>query len=378
MSLTLLEQLETQEEELSLTDRTDLAHAHAAALALDDASIPVDDLLTIFTENDLDDDDELADLDATEAHLDIDEADLAAAEEGSDLADALNLYLREIGRVPRLSAKEEIRLGLLVQQGQREQQRALQANTLANATVMEQAQAARRRLIEANLRLVVSIAKKYQTSGMALLDLIQEGNQGLMLAVEKFDPTKGYKFSTYATWWIRQYVVRAIANQARTIRLPVHQVETIGRLSRVRARLYQELGREPLVEEMAQQMGTSVEKIRELLEASQRPLSLHTLLGDENDNELGDVLEDQHLPSPTEITAQHQLQESVAEALHGLSEREREVLQWRYGLLDGTSHTLREVGERLHVSHQRARQIEVKALQKLRLKSSARLKDFLN
>lgn len=377
MSLIMMEQLETQEEELSLTDMFELAHAHAAQ-PLADTNRAADELWNIFTENDLEDKEELDALDATEAHLDVDEPDRREPEEGSELGNALSLYLHEMGRVPRLTAQEEIGLALLVQQGKLEQQRALHANTLANDSVMEQAQEAQRRLIEANLRLVVSIAKKYQTRGLALLDLIQEGNQGLMLAVEKFDPTKGYKFGTYATWWIRQYVVRAIANQARTIRLPVHQVETISRLSRVRARLYQELGREPLLEEMAQQMGTSREKIRELLIASQHPLSLHTPVGEENDNELGDILEDQRLPSPTEITAHHQLQESVADALHELSEREREILQWRYGLLDGTSHTLREVGELLHVSHQRVRQIEMKALEKLRLKSSDQLKDFLN
>jgi RNA polymerase primary sigma factor len=288
--------------------------------------------------------------------------------------DSIRFYYYEIGRYDLLSPEEVAGLAQRIERGRKGRRR----RGLQVTEEPEECRQAKHLLISANLRLVLYNAKKYQGLGVDLMDLVQEGNLGLMHAVEKFDASLGYRFSTYATWWIRQYVVRAIANQARTIRLPVHQVETIGRLSRVRARLYQELGREPLVEEMAQQMGTSGEKIRELLKASQHPLSLHTLLGEENDNELGDVLEDQRLSSPTEITAQHQLQESVAEALHGLSEREREVLQWRYGLLDGTSHTLREVGELLHVSHQRVRQIEVKALQKLRLKSSDQLKDFLN
>ncbi len=378
MSLTLIEQRNTQEEGFSLIEMFDLAHAHSAAHPLEDATIPADDLLTIFTEDELEEQEARDALDAAEASLDVDEADRREVDEGSDLADALSLYLHEMGRVPRLTAKEEIGLALLVQQGQQEQQRALQANTHANEQVLQQAQAAQRRLIEANLRLVVSIAKKYQTSGLALLDLIQEGNQGLMTAVEKFDPSKGYKFSTYATWWIRQGVGRAIANQARTIRLPVHQVETINRLSKVRARLYQDLGREPLVEEMAQQLGRSVDQIRELLTASQLPLSLHTPLGEEHDTELGDVLEDQSLPEPLEITAHHHLREHVAQALQDLSEREREVLQWRYGLLDGTSHSLSEVGQLLHVTRERVRQIELKALHKLRVKSSDQLKDFLN
>ena len=378
MSLIMIEQLKTQEEEASLAAMLDLAQSHSAAQTLDDANISADNLLNNFTENELEDQEEIDALDSTEANLYVDDADLTETDEGSELGNALSLYLREMGRVPRLTAKEEIRLALMVQQGKREQQRAIQDNTLPNDKVMEHAKDAQRRLIEANLRLVVSIAKKYQNRGLVLLDLIQEGNKGLMIAIDKFDPTKGYKFSTYATWWIRQFVSRAIANQARTIRLPVHAFEAINRVSRVSAHLYQELGREPTVEEIAQQMGSSVEKMRELLKASQRPISLETPIGEDNDNELGDFLEDQMLQSPAEITAQHQLQEYVANALQDLSERERDILQLRYGLLDGTSHSLKEIGEILHVSRERVRQIEVKALQKLRVKSSDLLKDFLN
>ena len=353
MSITMMEQLEIQEEESS-------------------------DLLNIFTENDLEDKEEIDALDATEASLGVDDADLTETDDGSELGNALGLYLREIGRVPLLTAEEEIRLALKAQQGKLEQQRAIQYDILPNDKVMRHAEDARRRLIEANLRLVVSIAKKYQERGLALLDLIQEGNKGLMIAVDKFDPTKGYKFSTYATWWIRQSVSRAIANQARTIRLPVHMVETTNRVARVSARLSQELGREPLTEEIAQQMGTSVEKIREVLKAGQQTISLETPVGEDKDDELGDFLEDQMLRSPLEITALHQLREYVADALQDVSERERQILQLRYGLLDGTSRSLTEVGEILHVSRERVRQIETKALQKLRVNRSDQLKDFLN
>ncbi len=294
MSLTMIEQLKTQEE-ASLTDMLDRAHSHSAAQTLDDANISADNLLTNFTENELEDQEEIDALDSTEADLYVDDADLTESDDSGELGNTLSLYLREMGRVPRLTAKEEIRLALMVQQGKREQQRAIQYDALPNDEVMEQAKDAQRRLIEANLRLVVSIAKKYQNRGLALLDLIQEGNKGLMITVEKFDPTKGYKFSTYATWWIRQFVSRAIANQARTIRLPVHAFEAINSVSRVSARLHQELGREPTVGEIAQQMGSSVEKIRELLKASQQPISLETPVGEDNDNELGDLVEDQML-----------------------------------------------------------------------------------
>jgi RNA polymerase primary sigma factor len=377
MSLTLFEQQETPEQ-ASLTNMSDRAHSHSAAQTLDDATILADDLSISLTENDLEDREEIDALDPTEANRSDEDADLPETDEGSELGNALSLYLHEMGRVPRLSAQEEIRLALMVQQGKREQQGAIQYNTLPSDTVMERAKDAQRRLVEANLRLVVSIAKKYQNRGLALLDLIQEGNNGLMVAVEKFDPTKGYKFSTYATWWIRQFVSRAIANQARTIRLPVHTFETINRISKVSAHLHQELGREPTVEEIAQQMGSSVEKIREFLKASQLPISLATPVGEDNDNELGDLLEDQVLQSPTEITAQHQLQTYIADALQELSERERVILQLRYGLQDDKSHSLSEIGAILHVSRERVRQIETKALQKLRVKSGEQLKDLLN
>ncbi len=378
MSLIMIEQLETQEEASFEDTMSGLADSYSAAQTLDDATIPTDDLLISFIENELDDQEERDALESTGANPLIDDANDTENYDGSEQGNTLSLYLRDMGRVPRLTAKEEIRLALMVQQGKLEQQHAIQDNTLPDDKIMEHAKDAQRRLIEANLRLVVSIAKKYQNRGLALSDLIQEGNKGLMIAVDKFDPTKGYKFSTYATWWIRQTVSRAIANQARTIRLPVHMFEKINRVEKASARLYQEWGREPTVEEIAQQIGSNEEQISEILKARQHPISLETPVGEDDDGELGDLLEDTMLQSPVEIAANSQLQEFVARALQDLSERERDILLLRYGLLDGTSHTLTEIGEILQVSRERVRQIEVKALQKLRVKSSDQLKDFLN
>jgi RNA polymerase primary sigma factor len=372
MSATMIEKLEEQESSFTPLKDDDLSFAVAQSIDSLDGSI--DDLLTDFSETDSKDKEEANVLDATKDQSFGD----ASLDEGSEQASALSLYLREMGRVPLLTPKEEIRLALLVQQGKLEEQRAIEHNTHPNEKVMERAKDAQCRLIEANLRLVVSIARKYQNAGLALLDLIQEGNQGLMIAVEKFDPTKGYKLSTYATWWIRQFVSRAIANQARTIRLPIHLQETIHRFSKVRAHLYQELGREPTAKEIAQQMGTNVDKVYELLKVSQYSVSLETPVDEDSDNELGSLVEDQTFESPIEITARHQLQESVTDALQDLSKREREVLQLRYGLLDGTSRTLAEVGEILHVSRERVRQIEAKALQKLRMKRGDLLEEFFS
>ena len=375
MSHIMVEQLEIGEG-ISFEDTmSGLVHAHHDSYTLDDAHIAADDLLNSFLAYELDDQEERDAMQPARANLLVDDADLT---DGSELGNALSLYLRDMGRIPRLTPKEEIELALQLQQGQYEQQRALQTNTHPNARIMESAKEAQRRLIEANLRLVVSVAKKYQNGGLALLDLIQEGNKGLMIAVDKFDPMKGYKFSTYATWWIRQYVSRALANQARTIRVPVHMYEKINRVTRVSTRLHQELGRKPTVEELAQHIGSSEEQVQEILLASQQTISLETPVGEDNEDELGDFLEDQFLPSPLELTAFSQLQEYVALALQGLSERERDVLQMRYGLLDGTSHTLTEIGELLHVSRERVRQIEIKALQKLRVQGSDQLRDFLN
>jgi RNA polymerase primary sigma factor len=372
MSVTMIEKLEEQESSFTPLKDDDLSFEVAQPIDSLDGSI--DDPLTDFSETDSEDKEEANVLDATKDQFLGD----ASLDEDSEQASALSLYLREMGRVPLLTPKEEIRLALLVQQGKLEQQRAIEHNTHPNEKVMERAKDAQRRLIEANLRLVVSIARKYQNAGLALLDLIQEGNQGLMIAVEKFDPTKGYKLSTYATWWIRQFVSRAIANQARTIRLPIHLQETIHRFSKVRAHLYQELGREPTAKEIAQQMGTNVDKVYELLKVSQYSVSLETPVDEDSDNELGSLVEDQTFESPIEITARHQLQESVTDALQDLSKREREVLQLRYGLLDGTSRTLAEVGEILHVSRERVRQIEAKALQKLRMKRGDLLEEFFS
>ncbi|MBQ7151155.1 MAG: RNA polymerase sigma factor RpoD [Synergistaceae bacterium] len=272
------------------------------------------------------------------------------------LTDPVRMYLREIGKVSLLTAAEEVDLAKKIEAGDLE---------------------AKQRLIDANLRLVVSIAKKYIGRGMLFLDLIQEGNLGLIRAVEKFDYRRGFKFSTYATWWIRQAITRAIADQARTIRVPVHMVETINKMVRISRQLVQELGREPSDEEIAKKMGIEASRVEEIRRISQLPVSLETPIGEEEDSQLGDFIEDHDLPSPDEAAAGHLLHEQIEDMLSTLSEREREVLHFRFGLEDGHSYTLEEVGKKFNVTRERIRQIEAKALRKLR-QPSKRLKDFLD
>ena len=291
----------------------------------------------------------------------------------SSLDDPVRMYLREIGRVPLLTAEEEVALAKRMERGKLERQKPC-----PNFRLIEDGEEAQRRLTEANLRLVVSVAKKYIGRGMSLLDLIQEGNIGLIRAVEKFDYKKGYKFSTYATWWIRQAITRAIADQARTIRIPVHMVETINRLIRISRRLLQDLGREPTSEEIAAEMQITPEKVREIIKVSQEPVSLETPIGEEEDSHLGDFIEDQAALAPAEAASHQLLKEQVESVLGGLSERERKVLQLRFGLDDGRSRTLEEVGREFKVTRERIRQIEAKALRKLRHPSRSRkLKDYL-
>lgn len=276
---------------------------------------------------------------------------------GVKINDPVRMYLKEIGRVDLLSAEEEIVLAERIEEGDEE---------------------AKRRLAEANLRLVVSIAKRYVGRGMLFLDLIQEGNMGLIKAVEKFDYRKGFKFSTYATWWIRQAITRAIADQARTIRIPVHMVETINKLIRVQRQLLQDLGREPSPEEIAEEMDLTPEKVREILKIAQEPVSLETPIGEEDDSHLGDFIEDQDATSPSEHAAYELLKEQLEDVLDTLTDREENVLRLRFGLDDGRTRTLEEVGKVFGVTRERIRQIEAKALRKLRHPSrSKRLKDFL-
>lgn len=301
---------------------------------------------------------------------------IVVADLESSLDDPVRMYLREIGRVPLLSAEEEVRLAQRMERGRAE---LLKPATSRNYRIVEDGEEAQRRLTEANLRLVVSVAKKYIGRGMSLLDLIQEGNIGLIRAVEKFDYAKGFKFSTYATWWIRQAITRAIADQARTIRIPVHMVETINRLIRISRRLLQDLGREPTSEEIAAQMEITPEKVREIIKVSQEPVSLETPIGEEEDSHLGDFIEDHTALAPADAASHQLLKEQVEVVLDSLTERERKVLQLRFGLDDGRSRTLEEVGKEFHVTRERIRQIEAKALRKLRHPSRSRkLKDYLD
>ena len=304
----------------------------------------------------LDDDMDIDGLD-DEEEVELDKIDLSVPE-GVSIEDPVRMYLKEIGKVPLLSAEEEIELAKKMEQGDEN---------------------AKKRLAEANLRLVVSIAKRYVGRGMLFLDLIQEGNLGLIKAVEKFDYRKGYKFSTYATWWIRQAITRAIADQARTIRIPVHMVETINKLIRVSRQLLQELGREPTPEEIAEEMDMPVDHVREILKISQEPVSLETPIGEEEDSNLGDFIQDDNVPVPADAAAFTLLKEQLVEVLGTLTEREQKVLRLRFGLDDGRARTLEEVGKEFNVTRERIRQIEAKALRKLRHPSRSRkLKDYLD
>ena len=292
-----------------------------------------------------------------EEEVELDKIDLSVPE-GVSIEDPVRMYLKEIGKVSLLSADEEIELAKRMEKGD---------------------EAAKKRLAEANLRLVVSIAKRYVGRGMLFLDLIQEGNLGLIKAVEKFDYRKGYKFSTYATWWIRQAITRAIADQARTIRIPVHMVETINKLIRVSRQLLQELGREPTPEEIAAELDMPVDRVREILKISQEPVSLETPIGEEEDSHLGDFIQDDNVPVPAEAAAQTLLKEQLDEVLSTLTEREQKVLRLRFGMSDGRARTLEEVGKEFDVTRERIRQIEAKALRKLRHQSRSRkLRDYLD
>ena len=312
------------------------------------------------------DGDEIEELDAVddsdivltdEDDVDMEKIDLSVPD-GISIEDPVRMYLKEIGKVPLLSADEEVELAKRMAEGDED---------------------AKKRLAEANLRLVVSIAKRYVGRGMLFLDLIQEGNLGLIKAVEKFDYHKGFKFSTYATWWIRQAITRAIADQARTIRIPVHMVETINKLIRVSRQLLQELGREPTPEEIAAELDMPVERVREILKISQEPVSLETPIGEEEDSHLGDFIQDDNVPVPAEAAAQTLLKEQLDEVLDTLTEREQKVLRLRFGMDDGRARTLEEVGKEFDVTRERIRQIEAKALRKLRHPSRSRkLRDYLD
>lgn len=348
------------------------------------------DVLKISNDDDVDDDIILDDEDEVE----VEKIDLSVPE-GVSVEDPVRMYLKEIGKVPLLSADEEIELAQNMEDGavatekinvlkgrldgaSEEEKAEIKEEIKTLQRDVDKGADAKKRLAEANLRLVVSIAKIYVGRGMLFLDLIQEGNLGLIKAVEKFDYKKGYKFSTYATWWIRQAITRAIADQARTIRIPVHMVETINKLIRVSRQLLQELGREPSPEEIAKEMNMPVERVREILKISQEPVSLETPIGEEEDSHLGDFIKDDNVPVPADAAAFTLLKEQLEEVLGTLTEREQKVLTLRFGLEDGRARTLEEVGKEFNVTRERIRQIEAKALRKLRHPSRSRkLKDYL-
>lgn len=348
------------------------------------------DVLKISNDDDVDDDIILDDEDEVE----VEKIDLSVPE-GVSVEDPVRMYLKEIGKVPLLSADEETELAQNMEDGavaiekinvlkgrldgaSEEEKAEIKEEIKTLQRDVDKGADAKKRLAEANLRLVVSIAKRYVGRGMLFLDLIQEGNLGLIKAVEKFDYKKGYKFSTYATWWIRQAITRAIADQARTIRIPVHMVETINKLIRVSRQLLQELGREPSPEEIAKEMSMPVERVREILKISQEPVSLETPIGEEEDSHLGDFIKDDNVPVPADAAAFTLLKEQLEEVLGTLTEREQKVLTLRFGLEDGRARTLEEVGKEFNVTRERIRQIEAKALRKLRHPSRSRkLKDYL-
>lgn len=348
------------------------------------------DVLKISNDDDVDDDIILDEEDEVE----VEKIDLSVPE-GVSVEDPVRVYLKEIGKVPLLSADEEIELAQNMEDGavaiekinvlkgrldgaSEEEKAEIREEIKTLQRDVDKGADAKKRLAEANLRLVVSIAKRYVGRGMLFLDLIQEGNLGLIKAVEKFDYKKGYKFSTYATWWIRQAITRAIADQARTIRIPVHMVETINKLIRVSRQLLQELGREPSPEEIAKEMSMPVERVREILKISQEPVSLETPIGEEEDSHLGDFIKDDNVPVPADAAAFTLLKEQLEEVLGTLTEREQKVLTLRFGLEDGRARTLEEVGKEFNVTRERIRQIEAKALRKLRHPSRSRkLKDYL-
>ena len=348
------------------------------------------DVLKISNDDDVDDDIILDDEDEVE----VEKIDLSVPE-GVSVEDPVRMYLKEIGKVPLLSADEEIELAQNMEDGavatekinvlkgridgaSEEEKAEIKEEIKTLQRDVDKGADAKKRLAEANLRLVVSIAKRYVGRGMLFLDLIQEGNLGLIKAVEKFDYKKGYKFSTYATWWIRQAITRAIADQAKTIRIPVHMVETINKLIRVSRQLLQELGREPSPEEIAKEMNMPVDRVREILKISQEPVSLETPIGEEEDSHLGDFIKDDNVPVPADAAAFTLLKEQLEEVLGTLTEREQKVLTLRFGLEDGRARTLEEVGKEFNVTRERIRQIEAKALRKLRHPSRSRkLKDYL-